>query len=164
MGCDIHAFVEHAWITRSDGSPYWQTFISNAGNRDYRMFGWLAGVRSDREPLFPLKSLPDDMSWGTRDYMWMRVVDEPDPDQRQCTAEQAAGWGEEVFDVGSFKYCNDPDLHSHSWLTLDEFKQVLAQYMINHGPYAAEWDAMKAAMEAFEKRGAQTRLVFAFDN
>lgn len=61
MACDIHAFAE-----RKDGAGNWtdiKGYIPFAV-RNYRLFGFLAGVRSYavREPIAPNRGLPGDIS------------------------------------------------------------------------------------------------------
>ena len=57
------------------------------------------------------------------------------------------------------------DAHTASWLTLDEFRAVLADHtMRSDYRYGPDYTAALAAMEALEARDLQTRIVFWFDN
>lgn len=109
------------------------------------------------------------------------------------TLETAQGWrGETIINTldGKPWKVTNPDLHSHSWLTRNELQLVLARYRLGTSAeeldvteenraivfeaaaalrgggerYSASWDAIVAAMSAFEGRGCQTRLIFCFDN
>ncbi len=56
MGCDIHAFKE----VKVNGQ--WHCFGEAPIERNYRLFGWMAGVRQPEERLFITKGLPDDVT------------------------------------------------------------------------------------------------------
>lgn len=56
------------------------------------------------------------------------------------------------------KYVSNPDWHTHSWLTADEFAVAI------EGSGEPEYEAILAAMRSFEAGGAQARIVFWFDN
>jgi hypothetical protein len=102
MGCDIHVYIEkrlrpedawqldenHTVAHDDDDEPRYLEQVS-ATNRDYHLFGILAGVRGGRNPLFPQRGIPKDAT--------------------EILAEYAEG----------------PDWHSHSWLTLAQFKKCL---------------------------------------
>lgn len=169
MGCDIHAYVEYSTFQNAAGEDYWDCFISNAGGRDYDMFGILAGVRAPREPVVPLRGLPefDSLSWRAQQAAFLRISD----DERHadiegfCTTEQAKGWRNPIFEARNFEWTFHPDWHSPGWLTADEFALCLGTYMTDvRECYSIEWDAILASMRAFEERGAKTRLTFWFDN
>ncbi len=72
MGCNSHIFIEvrSRYVTRPpDGTPprvyeswhHWAMDIQES--RDYGIYGALAGVRSDREPVVPVRGLPSDMGY-----------------------------------------------------------------------------------------------------
>lgn len=171
MGCDIHAYIEYSTFdSHSTGKPYWKCFIQNAGTRDYDMFEIMAGVRGNDNQLFEQRGLPDDLGHELTDASRIRIRDDDDPDDndgRTCTFAQADSWGGEIYydTAGKARAVDDPDAHSHSWLTREEFAQCIAKYMLDVGQlYAVEWDVLLAVMTAFEERGAKTRLVFWFDN
>lgn len=169
MGCDIHTFVEWTRSSEDDSKLYWWTFTSNGGSRDYTMFGLLANVRGSG-CIYPPRGLPSDMGYEAKHYFHKFVTDSPDDSGRYCSpgdAERwvAAGYSQWVDD--EHRWVTDPDIHSCSWLTADEFAVVLSTYMTDHsGPhhYSPEWDVMLAAMRKFEELGCRARLVFGFDN
>jgi hypothetical protein len=55
---------------------------------------------------------------------------------------------------------SDHDLHTFSWLTLEEFDRVIKR-VPDRGP---SWDAMVAYGKAFKKKGYLFRFIFCFDN
>jgi hypothetical protein len=80
VGCDIHSFTE----VKVDGRWKFRCF-GPFDDRDYGLFGFLAGVRNTHVPqIAECRGLP-------------HATDPRSPD-----------------------YSNDPDYHSHSWLTLAE--------------------------------------------
>lgn len=164
MGCDIHMYLEYSDFTGSDGEPYWNTFVANGGSRDYRMFGLLAGVRCDIAPVVEPRGLPEGkLAYETRGACKMTVSDDPSTEgwENYCTTAQAESWREPIVNGEIL----GPDWHTFSWLTADEYAQVLGRYMTEvRDSYAVQYDVILAAMRAFEERDCKTRLVFWFDN
>lgn len=184
MGCDIHPYVEYVAFG-SEEEPYWQCIMSGFGNRDYNFFGMLADCgRNESPPLFPNRGLPEGkLSHTVEEAMWLRVTSDPKlaDEEGWCTREQAEQWrnyhgidGYRRIVLGTnedgtervIEQVMHPDLHSHSWLTYEEFAQVIGAYIVRPQDYCygVEWDAALACMRALHERGHKTRLVFAFDN
>lgn len=68
MGADIHMMVEYLSFTGHDGAEHWDSFGGRLNpGRDYLFFGILAGVR-DEGQIFPLRGMPDNLSWDGKDY------------------------------------------------------------------------------------------------
>lgn len=135
MGCDIHMMIEYVAYGEGDNKT-WYDFGGRIGpGRDYAMFGVLAGVRSSREPVHPLRGLPETMSHE----------------------------GEEYF-------AEDTDLHSKTWLTPDEYAECIAEAWLDPevmdygGGPGTVYQVIMAALLAFKERGAEARLLIAFDN
>jgi hypothetical protein len=130
MGCDIHPTVQ------------WLEYPARNGHADYwSSLSW--------EP----------MSWG-RDYtLFSRIAGvrcQVDHKTYPCPCAVVAPRGyPDGFSVGDR---NHDDLHTPTWLTLDELKKAAG------GDSMADVYATIAAMEEFERRGFKTRIVFAFDN
>lgn len=166
MGCDIHAYIEYSYNVRTlSGEPYWRTFGGRISlQRDYCMFGILAGVQDGEYQLYAPRGLPaGDLAFVTSSDAYLCITSSPG--ERECTRGQAESWGNPIFKQGTWEYTMNPDWHSHSWLTPDEYAAALGIYMIKTGDvYAPEWDAMLSTMRALEERGAEVRLVFWFDN
>lgn len=60
----------------------------------------------------------------------------------------------------------DNDLHSHSWLTADEYTQCFAKRMMESedGPPAMGYEIIMLILQALKERDVPCRVVFAFDN
>lgn len=162
MGCDIHCYIEYM----ERGETYWFSFGDRINpGRNYTLFGLLAGVRVEGIQLFPLRGVPADMSYAAESDYWILISDECADSEGFCSKDRAASWvahGSRYSDDGS-KVTN-PDWHSHSWLTFDEFKRVLSSYHAMALAYPAiEYDAVLAAMKSLSKHG-DVRIVFWFDN
>lgn len=64
-------------------------------------------------------------------------------------------------------YDEDSDLHSHTWLTYEEFAQAYARRMMHReggGPPDVEYEALLASMHVFHAHGIKVRVIMAFDN
>jgi hypothetical protein len=172
MGCDIHAYIEYKekegeeW--RSFGHEYFYLC------RDYDMFAVMAGVRNykEYEPVSEPKGLPEDIAWQAKQGNTLYIVykDECD-DEGYVTEETANDWISRGYSkmVGDRRVTH-PDWHTHSWLTLNElrecFKRVEKIVIGQEHPrcFDVSHDCLMACMEAIEKRGYTSRLVFWFDN
>ena len=132
------------------------------------------------------------LSYEVEDYMFQNIDDKYAGTENYCTLAQAQSWGNEILldKDGKPSRTRNPDLHSHSWLTLDELKQALTHYRLGENApeidvpeedraavtravaallgggsnYSPAWDAVVAVMATYEARGCQTRLVFCFGN
>jgi hypothetical protein len=172
MGCDIHLYLEHAYLRDVQEDPWWSCLIANAGSRDYHLFGIMAGVRSGG-CIFPPRGVPEGkLSYEVDGALYTRIDEDLGKEGHEgyCTLEVAKQWENYgsaiVYDGDKPVKVEGPDYHTHSWLTRNEFAECLAQYTLTSdwGPYDVEYDVILAAMTAFEERGQQTRLVFWFDN
>lgn len=56
MGCDIHVYIE----VKINGK--WHLYNQLDLSRNYHIFGYLAGVRSEEKPHYDVKGLPYDIS------------------------------------------------------------------------------------------------------
>lgn len=86
MGCDIHEVIEiwrngkwhvavkpisvyerHNYL---EGEAYWEAIEADPYDlgRNYMLFGVLAGVREDYEPIKPVRGWPDDVSEETKEF------------------------------------------------------------------------------------------------
>lgn len=175
MGCDIHCFIEYSTFEKQDGTAYWIPFGGEIhGSRNYEMFALLAGVRGGGSPLFEPRGMPENPSYGVRSEYHLWIEDEKEGGERTCARADAERWIKEgisrpVLDHrGEIKWVTHPDAHTVSWLAAPEFLQVLRRYAETHnndmGAVPPDYYAMLAAMDSFVARGAQTRLVFWFDN
>lgn len=141
MGADIHGpFIEYrAYKADSRNGEIWYPVATMNGDRNYRLFGLLAGVRGP-DPLFEPRGMPPAPGWDVVAHVGGR--------------DKSGAWLDD--------YC-----HSRSWLTLDEMRAVVAAYPDPTGVYGDQSEAnlMVALMAAAEEyHGAPTRAVFCFDN
>lgn len=159
MGCDIHCYIEY----KDKNSSYWHDFGGRINpGRFYSIFASLAGVRNsgDIVPIAKPRGIPDDVSYEAEWDRWV-YISKVDGDNR-CPPESAERWVKEgcsIYKNDEKKFVSNPDHHSHSWVTPDEFESA-----INGNQYAVEYTAMLAAMRSLEASGMTVRLVFWFDN
>ncbi len=182
MGADIHSYVEYS-EREYNGKPFWKNFTTNNGERNYVMFGVLAGVRVPEAQLYEPKGMPEgDYGYETNSGYWLHVAPADKPEwadgEGWVTRENAERYVERGYSVadhndkGELKRVSGPDWHSHSWLNADELeaamehykKKVMEFWPADNGKVPTEWLATLAAMRAFESNGCKTRLVFWFDN
>lgn len=176
MGCDIHAFVETT--TTSEEKEYWNNFAEEFRlDRNYGMFGFLAGVRTDDKPIVPARGLPTNLASTTENSAYLRISNEFAEEDGFCSLENAQkyqGYGSNIVMRDGKPYkVSHPDWHSHSWLTLEEFDKVIAAYKARYvigeaatdnKRWMAEYAAISAAMKVLQDFDQKVRLVFWFDN
>ena len=173
MGCDIHAFIE--WRHAGDDSD-WLSFGGECNpRRHYPFFDALAGARGELSAaIVPPRGIPDDLGRRAWNEYWHLIAYEGTSGDGAVTPEEAARFvslgsvyrgtvplyrqEERGLDgtvvvtttaehVGK-PYCvSDPDYHSPSWLTPDEWEQALASIQASDPP-DPEYYAMLAAMRA----------------
>lgn len=159
MGCDIHAYIESQ--PHKETSPeYWWKNADLYITRNYAMFGFLAGVRSNDNPLFAPRGW--DKNSSTK-FEYCLYVEDGDPDgDGNCSSERAEHWvsrgDSERIDE---KWVTHPDWHTASWLTADELEKVVQAYREKYPQYDCnEWLGYVELM----KRIPESRFTFWFDN
>lgn len=184
MGADIHIFPEtrnkrwdkSSWNEISYGQFY--------GPRDYNLFGWLANVRGRRD-FHERRGVPEDVSRTTFLAYHLAIADDEIADEYQehdgvrYISEAYATELEERRGVKRIhrwhtEYIEDPDLHSASWMTLEEFKDALhmaKQSALEEYDDVGEdypdvhYQALVAYLHTLESTGDyETRIVFWFDS
>lgn len=175
MGCDIHMYLEYTHPDAA-GELYWECLISNAGSRDYAMFGILAGVRDDKFQLFEPVGVPEGrLSYQVVNAYYMRVAENLEQEEWEgwTSRANAESWENSgltlieqvpLQDGEFYERFVSPDNHSASWLSYEDFHKALGHYMNNVRPYGVEYAGILGAMRALHDRGCQTRVVFWFDN
>ncbi|MBU2233152.1 MAG: hypothetical protein KKG69_17950 [Alphaproteobacteria bacterium] len=172
MGCDIHCYIEHA--TPGD-NPYWMSFGGRINpGRDYQMFSLLADVRN-YDPKTPVlvepRGLPDGMGYAASSDAYLYVSDDLAVTDGCCSQKDAERWvssGLSTWIGDDKKRVTGPDWHSHSWMTLDEWRSAVNAHA--EGLASGGWKidpaylAVTEAMQAFENAGEIVRIVFWFDN
>ena len=156
MGCDIHCYIEY----KSPDTDGWSDFGRINPGRNYDLFGKLAGVRRiEVTPVVEPRGLPEDVAYAASSDAWLFVTD-TGSSEGCCSREQAeqwVGWGAR-YRNSEKEFVSNPDWHSHSWLTPNEFAIAI------EGSGEPEYEAILAAMRSFEAGGFQARVVFWFDN
>lgn len=162
MGCDIHGYIEYEKFVMQDGTVYRSCIGQNLGDRDYSMFGFLAGVRRDG-CIFEPRGIPDNLSFTVKGAYYLFVVDGETDSEGMTSRENADRW----VNSGISEYIEKdrithPDWHTASWLTTEEFEQVLKarEQDTEYGNVDQEWYAILAAMKVLKN----ARFVFWFDN
>lgn len=167
MGCDIHCYIEY-----HDGHDRWSGFGGRINpGRNYRLFGALAGVRTDAIEHVQPRGLPPDIGYVAIEDATLFIGD-PAECSGCTTRENADRW----LAQGCSRYWDakqtrvtHPDWHSHSWLKTAEFAGAMERYY--RDPYpgekgikAIEYEAILASMKCFESFALPARLVFWFDS
>lgn len=185
MGADIHMFVEYrnkkwAQEDQQEGrKPYWISYGDETNlDRNYTLFGVLAGVRGNYEDSFiPKGKLQrDEMGYVSGSKAYLYIVDKPTEEVHEdgcCSREQAEKWTQYGCRIIEDKWIEHPEWHSHSWMTIEELEEAFNRYKvhatqewgepINNVP--VEYRALLASMKALEDHGEnEVRVVFWFDN
>lgn len=159
MGCDIHCYIEY----RDKGSEHWNSFGGKINpGRDYDAFARLAGVRNygRRTGALPPRGRlgQGDCGWAAYSDSICYVSENGESDTtKRSTAERWVKQGSSVWTDERKSAVTNPDWHSHTWLSLQEWKDAT----VEAGP---EYHAMTAAMASLENDGYETRVVMWFDN
>jgi hypothetical protein len=179
MGCDIHAYIEYRDPKTKEIPNTPKTWCCWGRRyyvwRNYMMFGLLAGVRGQAEPVVEPRGIPDGLSWEVMEDATLKIVEDgADLDDNEVHREQANKWLEsrysKPFTQGCWggEYITDPDWHSFTWLTSEELLEALKRYeTLNNDGYQSRptmYYALLGTMKALEAEGFETRLVLWVDN
>lgn len=169
MGCDIHMYIEYA--NRRIPEKRWADFGGKINpGRNYSMFGILSkGLRTTQEFSFEPKGLPYEMGYHAVNDSRIPIGEHG---EGWASKDKVARWvnsgASEIIrnENGDAIWVTNPDWHSHSWLTTDEYKQAVTFYNDVHGKAypEPEYNAVLACLESFEAQGFDARIVFWFDN
>jgi hypothetical protein len=169
MGADVHCFIEFG---KNEDFP--DCFSKVHFNRDYTLFGVMAGVRNEDLVLFHPKGLPKKISWRAESEYYLFVDKDSKPgehlcDEHSCTKQRADEWIEQglsTYKVKNTSFVTNPDWHSTSWLTTEEFAKVLnkLEYLHVHLDYPNSITPTLKATLAAMRELPNARLVFWFDN
>jgi hypothetical protein len=165
MGCDIHLSIEYKKY-----DDWWSFGLRNLHlDRNYTIFGLMAKVREDFDDGFSPKGLPKDISWTTQDANLLFITD--DEGEGCCTLEKAKYYEDKcgceiIYLKNKPTWVTHPDWHSHSWLTVSEFGEVLEKYRNKTDNVAIEyevlWVILKRLVDFYSHENV--RIVFWFDN
>ena len=169
MGCDIHCYMEYKTADYEDSYSRWRPMGGRINpGRNYRIFGYLAGVRDDEvEQVAPLRGFPEDAGYAAHGDEWLYIVEEETREKGCASRENAESWvkygSKYKLDAdGKPTHVSHPDWHSHSWVTSDEWEKAIKKD--KDDSWCFQYGAMLAALRYLEKKGCQTRIVFWFDN
>lgn len=140
MGCDIHCYVEYR--KRDGENKNWRDFGGRINpGRNYLMFSIMAGVRSwsgNEDVLFKPKGLPEKLGYESEHDNFMYITADEEGccgcGENSVKASDADRWvkgGESEYKnnhEGKPTWVSHPDWHSHSWLSLAEYRQVLVKF------------------------------------
>jgi len=169
MGCDIHAYIEY-------GVDYKDKIIMSDFARvniwrDYALFGIMAGVRRDEVQLFEPRGIPKDLGFYADYDYYLWVNDEArkneERDGKVCSRSKAEEYVKEwgcAYKDEQKTFVSDPDYHTASWLTADEFQQCLDKLTTLDYRYGSVISPPLKAIAAAMKVLPNARLVFWFDN
>lgn len=174
MGCDIHMYVEYTYTAGRLKEPLiWSSFGSGfLGNRNYQLFGYLAGVRYNPKNALLPKGLPKELAYIS-DHDTKLYITEDGEGEHETTMKKALAWNKErgcqlyKGRNGKVTWVDNPNWHSHSWLTTNEFASVLKRYSKDEDGWGEpiDYKGMLGAMRAIEKDGYYVaRIVFWFDS
>jgi hypothetical protein len=172
MGCDIHLYIEYK--SKNTENEYWWGFGGryNPG-RNYAIFGLMAkGVRCEFPESFPIKGLPNVLGYKSKSDNLLYICEEEG--EGNCKLRDAWRWHESgaskiIFHNEQPTWVTNPDWHSHSWLSADEFQSVWDNYIKiaranGYGDEEPEWEAVNVLLQHFKNKGYEARIVFWFDN
>lgn len=162
MGCDIHGYIEYEKFTKQDGTPYMDCFGKNLGDRDYLMFGLLAGVRRDG-CIYEPRGIPQNIGFTVKSAYHLFVIDGETDSEGMTSRENADRWvNSGISEYIEENWITNPDWHTPSWLTVEEYENVLKarEQDVDYGTPDQEWYAILAAMKTLKN----ARFVFWFDN
>lgn len=151
MGCDIHCYIEYRSRDKNDEDKKWRSFGGRINpDRNYLMFWLMADVRGyGNSGLFKPKGLPEGLSYSAEEDNLIYITDDKKCECGECgcvSAEKAAKWvksGSSEYKYnseGKITWVTHPDWHSHSWLSLEEFRQVLEAYKVEE---QKEWEELE---------------------
>ncbi len=165
MGCDIHMYVEY----KSKYNKNWSSFGGRINpGRNYWMFGLIAKVRCKFNESLSPKGMPEDAGWKSSSDNQL-IITETGEEYGCCTIINAERWvrsGCRFIDYNGKHSCvTHPDWHSHTWLNLFEFEQVMKNF--NNKENAGrepEYEALLAAMQKLAEFDYDVRVICWFDN
>lgn len=169
MGADIHAFIEFTnEPPQQTGERHWRPFGSQFRlDRHYGLFAKLAGVRNWPDwgivPISEPRGLPHDTGYAVDDDYWLYVTEGGGKDfVEKATAERWVAAKASRWSDDERNWVSNPDAHSASWLTPDEWEKALTDEKITR--VAPDYRAFLASMRSLQEQGYEVRAVFWFDN
>jgi hypothetical protein len=173
VGTDICLHIEY----RLDGvTSAWSDGAIDV-ERDYALFGALAGVCAIGPTPFPPRGLPSDLSPEVFERYYAFIIDPENAARWSGFAWMSNSDARSLLQSGKchapptsytkrnmtspLGYVSIPGLHTPSWLTHDEVVRALAHA---HSEARGDWCVVLDLLASLERRlpGAQSRIVFWF--
>jgi hypothetical protein len=159
MGTDIKVFVEQKYKKGNS----WETIATIHLRRDYILFGYLAGVRSDIIPLYSPRGYPNDIAWRTEHAALWHVCSVDDDNSITIISAQKANHYVERGISQWYKYGDtiiDPDAHHASWLFTNELEKAITKY---EGKRSRIFSILGMMKDIESRTNAICRVVFWFN-
>lgn len=170
MGQDIHMYLEYKepsdkrYKGTQVGNPYMNRdydlfgMFSESGRRGYTEYEW---NKIGLDGPYPYKDIPNDLS----EFIIREItIPKEETGSRKIFGEMMKYRKLEGFPDKEDLYL-DPDFHSFSYMSLEEYKEIIDKYKnyYNYSSYLI-YDAFYAFAKVYQDTGYETRVVFWFDN
>lgn len=158
MGTDIHIHLEY----RSRKTKHYQYGGELRGERCYGIFNTMSGseVRGDKEPLYPVRGLPGDVTQAT-----YKEYKEWEGDAHHAswltTYEFASCIVEAHIRINSFE---EIQLHKEFEDLWKKIRLISGSELENDGDCLSSYKKILDLMVSYENDGEPCRIVFWFDN
>ncbi len=167
MGCNSHTYIEYR--RKEYANDGWNSLLQEeVDSRNYNLYAKMAGVRNycETTPVSPPRGFPDDAGSAAKGDYYLRINDELAAKEYDgyVSSERASKWVSEsisFFPPDGSNSISNPDWHSASWLTGEEFCSAVREIASDD----IYWMAIAAMVESVNKAdGYECRVVFWFDN
>lgn len=136
--------------------------------RNYNIYAYMAGVRNysspKATPVAPARGFPEDAGFSAAGAYYLRISDIHQEEDGYASSEQASIWvaeGLATIPCDGSNSVSNPDFHTPSWLSADEFCQAVALGDSND----IYWKAIAALVRSIADDPLyECRVVFWFDN
>jgi hypothetical protein len=175
MGADVHMFLEVEVAPRNKREKPHATYIGSYSiERNYELFGLLAGVRGEARPLYAPTGLPENVTHPILHKYTDIIIDDCSASSDGCISRTEA---ERFINTGMTTKFDAKRIvavgnHTPSHLYRDQFQQVIDKYV--SGVFCATdmyatahvrvLQSILKMMETLETPYHKPRLVFFFDS
>ncbi len=169
MGCNSHTYIEYR-RKEYKNDPWNSLLLHRVDSRNYRLYAKMADVRNyygeKITPIAPRRGFPEDAGYAAKRDYYLLIDDELAAKEYEgyVSSERASKWvsqGISFFPPDGSNRISDPDAHSASWLTGEEFCSAVRETASDD----IYWMAIAAMVESVNKTDSfECRVVFWFDN
>ena len=170
MGCNSHTYIEYRRKGAKDGDQWASLLWSEVDNRNYALYAKMAGVcnyDNRIEPIASPRGFPDNAGSEARHKYYCYYIDNERAKkdlEHYVSSDKAFEWvisGISVLYPDDNYRISDPDVHTPSWLTAEEFCTAVREAASDD----LYWTAVAAMVEHVQNTGDyDCRFVFWFDN